>query len=134
MSEVIKKKYNRPDQQRIYDGAVEEGAALVLNQVNKNLTAALETLGDVPGLGEKTIEKVNKQLYKKTKDFVTKQYARPDYQRVYDQGIRDGAMLAKPQANQYLIERLNSLYEVPGLGDKTIEKVILHLHEKISKR
>ena len=134
MSQVIKKKYNRPDQQRIYDGAVDDGFALVLNQVKRNLIVALDSLGEVPGLGEKTIDKVNRHIRPKCKDNMKQEYKRPDYRLIYDQGIRDGAMLAKPKANQYLIERLNSLYDVPGLGEKTIEKVVLHLHQKISKR
>jgi len=134
MNGIVKKKYGRLDHQKIYENAMEEGVMLVNVQINRNLNSALETLNEVPGLGEKTIEKVVLHLHKKIKEVTKKTYNRPDYQRIYEQGIVDGAMLGKAQANQSLLETLLSLNEVPGLGEKTIEKVIRHLHKKISKR
>ncbi|GIN84186.1 hypothetical protein J6TS2_05720 [Heyndrickxia sporothermodurans] len=58
-----------------------------------------------------------------------KKYDSPHLQRIYERGIRDGAELAKERLEEYFVERLSTLREVPGLGEKTIQKVIEHVKQ-----
>lgn len=126
-------KFNHPDEQRVYEQGIVDGTTAAKVQVNQDLVMALGTLNEVPGLGEKTIEKINRQLNIKMKVFKKKHYNRPRYQRIYDLGIVKGIKTSKPQEIQELVEQLASLYEVDGLGQKTVEKVLYHLHSKIVK-
>lgn len=55
-----------------------------------------------------------------------KKYDAPHLQRIYNQGIRDGADLAANTLQDFMDERIESLKDIPGIGDKTIMKVIEH--------
>ncbi len=56
-----------------------------------------------------------------------RKYDAPHLQRIYDRGIRDGADLAANTLQDFLDERIESLKDIPGIGGKTIEKIVEHL-------
>lgn len=62
-----------------------------------------------------------------------KEYKAPHLQRIYNDGVRDGGSIAANSLQDYLDERIASLKEIPGIGEKTIEKVIEHFTEGIKK-
>lgn len=63
-----------------------------------------------------------------------KEYKAPHLQRIYNQGVRDGANVAAHGLQDYLDERIASLREVSGIGEKTLEKVIEHFTSGIRKQ
>lgn len=62
-----------------------------------------------------------------------KKYDAPHLQRIYNQGIRDGADLASHTLQNFMDERIDSLKDIPGIGEKTILKVIEHFKVGMSQ-
>jgi len=62
-----------------------------------------------------------------------KKYDAPHLQRIYNQGVRDGGNIAANSLQDYLDGRIESLTSIPGIGDKTIQKIIEHFKAGIPK-
>ena len=65
--------------------------------------------------------------------FNLKKYDAPHLQRIYNQGVRDGADLASNTLQDFMDERIESLKDIPGIGGKTIERIIEHFKEGMNQ-
>lgn len=63
-----------------------------------------------------------------------REYKAPHLQRIYNEGVRDGGNIAAHGLQDYLDERIESLTSIPGIGDKTIQKVIEHFRAGVVKK
>lgn len=69
----------------------------------------------------------------KRREVKLRKYDAPHLQRIYELGIRHGADLAANTLQDFMDERIESLKDIPGIGGKTIDKIVEHFKEGMNK-